>query len=878
MSLVVSQQPSTYSSLLTHSRSYSDSTNYKSRSLKKMDNNLRLNNSILSSTSDSKLQTTSTTTSSKNSTNNSSNKKTGKMIYSATSHHINSTTISRKRSFEDDSLSFASKRSKTEPSTPRNCSGDLLSHNPNEYVKSSLQLPSCQELLSSALKTTVNPIPLTPPSVQHEFSNNSTRRRSHRQQQQQQQQTHQSQQTSQNNSGMNTPVPSDEEDNCSIASVRTEPISPFQNPVIRLMKPQVKPVVTIEDSSYFFPDTCYAYNCSKSSFASESNERGAPSIDFQNEKWRMNYITEIKQNDKPMFKKFKDFCVDQSKENISNANGLLLTNLATRTDIGSLSSASSSSASESESNGYKSSSSTSRRSKKSTKNNSKIKKMEIPNKLHRLPKLEHQKSKLQNFIETQMKINDGRVVNYPFINNYSYQNTGYMKDIELLTTCAELYSKEPTYSSTYTKAKEFMEKNKNNDIHQHHHHSLDSGFSKRKTNNSSSTGLLFESAELTAVEKKSSRSTDLQSNRATTHSIIPEQKQTSSREIKKVTKLPGFSETINSCTQRSPSLTSHLQNPLQIEHQHQQQQQQSPQLQRSPIIHNTTIPHQSQFQSVPQVQPVQQAHQHQHQHSAVPHLHTIHQSYVPSYSVSSFPTNNNSNFTSAPVHSANIITPMSSPKSSENSSLSMSYSSVNSNQAQQPQPQPHPQNGSSTPLSSPIAYSKSGRSPSTTATSPYKPSRLVIGKESLKNFGVSSSSSSSSKNTSPKSFSVSNVQTSPTSSPSNQQVAKFIQHTINGPVRSCISCHNSQSPCWRPSWSSTEGQLCNSCGLRYKKTGARCLNEKCLRIPAKGEWTLMKNKGRTTCHVFDSEGVKIGETVAYKCLHCDGEVEVAEGR
>ncbi|GMF61987.1 unnamed protein product [[Candida] boidinii] len=252
-----------------------------------------------------------------------------------------------------------------------------------------------------------------------------------------------------------------------------------------------------------------------------------------------------------MFKKFKDFCVDQSKENISNANGLLLTNLATRTDIGSLSSASSSSASESESNGYKSSSSTSRRSKKSTKNNSKIKKMEIPNKLHRLPKLEHQKSKLQNFIETQMKINDGRVVNYPFINNYSYQNTGYMKDIELLTTCAELYSKEPTYSSTYTKAKEFMEKNKNNDIHQHHHHSLDSGFSKRKTNNSSSTGLLFESAELTAVEKKSSRSTDLQSNRATTHSIIPEQKQTSSREIKKVTKLPGFSETINSFTKIS---------------------------------------------------------------------------------------------------------------------------------------------------------------------------------------------------------------------------------------------------------------------------------------------------------------------------------------
>ncbi|GME66569.1 unnamed protein product [[Candida] boidinii] len=548
MSLVVLQQPSTYSSSLTHSRSYSDSTNYKSRSLKKMDNKLRLNNSVLSSTSDSKLQATSNSTST--TSTNSSFEKTGKMISTTNLP----TTISRKRSFEDDSLSFASKRSKTEPSTPRNYSGDLLSHNPNGYVKSSLQLPSCQELLNSALNSpsvtssATNPVPLTPPSLQKETTHDSTHRRSRRQQHQQQQ----SQQTSQNNSGMNTPVPSDEEDNCSVASVRTEPISPFQNPVIRLMKPQVKPVVTLEDSSYFYPDTCYAYNCSKSSFASESNERGAPSLDYQNEKWRMNYISEIKQNDKPMFKKFKDFCVDQSKESISS--GLLLTSLATRTDAGCISSSAlSASESESKSDGYKS---TTKRSKKSTKTNSKIKKMEIPNKLHRLPKLEHQKSKLQTFIETQMKINDGRVVNYPFINNYSYQNTGYMKDIELLTTCAELYSKEPSYSSTYTKAKELMEKNKNNDNNQHHHHILDSDFSRRKTNNSSSTGLLFGSAQISAVDKSSSRSTDLQSNRAPppppppppTHSISPEQKQKSPREAEKVTKLPGFSETINSST------------------------------------------------------------------------------------------------------------------------------------------------------------------------------------------------------------------------------------------------------------------------------------------------------------------------------------------
>ncbi|KAK9345700.1 hypothetical protein V1522DRAFT_106624 [Lipomyces starkeyi] len=41
--------------------------------------------------------------------------------------------------------------------------------------------------------------------------------------------------------------------------------------------------------------------------------------------------------------------------------------------------------------------------------------------------------------------------------------------------------------------------------------------------------------------------------------------------------------------------------------------------------------------------------------------------------------------------------------------------------------------------------------------------------------------------------------------------------------RRCISCGSDQSPCWRPSWSIEAGQLCNSCGLRYKKTGARML-------------------------------------------------------
>lgn len=86
-------------------------------------------------------------------------------------------------------------------------------------------------------------------------------------------------------------------------------------------------------------------------------------------------------------------------------------------------------------------------------------------------------------------------------------------------------------------------------------------------------------------------------------------------------------------------------------------------------------------------------------------------------------------------------------------------------------------------------------------------------------------------------------------------------------LRLCISCGSDQSPCWRPSWSIKEGQLCNSCGLRYKKTSARCLNDECKKIPAKGEWSLMQTKGKTT---FED-----GEE-AYSCLDCGWKVEVSK--
>ncbi|EGV64822.1 hypothetical protein CANTEDRAFT_134124 [Yamadazyma tenuis ATCC 10573] len=107
--------------------------------------------------------------------------------------------------------------------------------------------------------------------------------------------------------------------------------------------------------------------------------------------------------------------------------------------------------------------------------------------------------------------------------------------------------------------------------------------------------------------------------------------------------------------------------------------------------------------------------------------------------------------------------------------------------------------------------------------------------------------------------------TPPSSKSTKSKAEPLKSPTKNHPPRVCISCGSDQSPCWRPSWSSKEGQLCNSCGLRYKKTSARCLNNSCKKIPAKGEWSLMQTKGVTT---FDdgSEG--------YGCLECGNKVEV----
>ncbi|XBW37050.1 hypothetical protein QEN19_002630 [Hanseniaspora menglaensis] len=85
-------------------------------------------------------------------------------------------------------------------------------------------------------------------------------------------------------------------------------------------------------------------------------------------------------------------------------------------------------------------------------------------------------------------------------------------------------------------------------------------------------------------------------------------------------------------------------------------------------------------------------------------------------------------------------------------------------------------------------------------------------------------------------------------SQSSQKTYKFHQ---------CMSCKTQESPCWRPSWSSSKKeQLCNSCGLRYKKSKIRCVNKSCLKIPSLSEAHIMKN----------------GKDI--KCLYCSSNVEI----
>lgn len=91
--------------------------------------------------------------------------------------------------------------------------------------------------------------------------------------------------------------------------------------------------------------------------------------------------------------------------------------------------------------------------------------------------------------------------------------------------------------------------------------------------------------------------------------------------------------------------------------------------------------------------------------------------------------------------------------------------------------------------------------------------------------------------------------------------------------KKCMSCSSTSSPCWRPSWAPEVGQLCNSCGLRYRKTKARCLNASCLKIPSKSEWSLMEKRGKVMLDTYDAQG-NVNRELSYRCLDCDHEIEV----
>lgn len=111
---------------------------------------------------------------------------------------------------------------------------------------------------------------------------------------------------------------------------------------------------------------------------------------------------------------------------------------------------------------------------------------------------------------------------------------------------------------------------------------------------------------------------------------------------------------------------------------------------------------------------------------------------------------------------------------------------------------------------------------------------------------------------------------SPTSPNTRKRRRSSEEKPHNLHPKRCVSCLSMDSPCWRPSWTNRkQDQLCNSCGLRFKKTRTRCLNDHCRKIPTKGELTIMKSNGEVK-HYIAEKGTTIE---GYKCLFCDSMTE-----
>lgn len=94
---------------------------------------------------------------------------------------------------------------------------------------------------------------------------------------------------------------------------------------------------------------------------------------------------------------------------------------------------------------------------------------------------------------------------------------------------------------------------------------------------------------------------------------------------------------------------------------------------------------------------------------------------------------------------------------------------------------------------------------------------------------------------------------SATSSASPKKAAKVRESKAT--TKKCEACGASETPCWRPGYTA-HSALCNSCGLRYKKSNVFCAKVGCKYIPLKTEYAAM-----------EAERVKSGRAhlVCHKC-------------
>ncbi|GME88688.1 unnamed protein product [Ambrosiozyma monospora] len=189
--------------------------------------------------------------------------------------------------------------------------------------------------------------------------------------------------------------------------VNTPPDSQNTSPkqFSRILKSSYKPSTVIPESSFYYPDTCYSFSLLYTAGSSHESSERSSLLDQQNQEWREHYTTKVRHQNHQLFKQYQDFC-----------SGLKLSPM----NFESSPSSRSSSRSRSRSN--------------SSSSTGKVSKPKPP--VLRSPQLKS--SKLAGFVDSQLSKYKG-LVNYPYAANYTYQSTGYLNDIDALTTRPELY-------------------------------------------------------------------------------------------------------------------------------------------------------------------------------------------------------------------------------------------------------------------------------------------------------------------------------------------------------------------------------------------------------------------------------------------------------